>query len=275
MASPLRRAWRARRPSVRARYDEGRVDSGFVDELSDDDLARVNGLLPWRCFTVDVHGRPFGAVAWEGKRADPQPVPDPRIERMDAHFGLAGQRVLEVGCFEGVHTIALCRRAAAVTAVDARVENVVKTIVRCAMFGHHPTVFTCDLEDAELPADRLRADLCHHVGVLYHLADPVRHLERLAPLVGRGLMLDTHVAAPAEVDAEHEARGRVYRVRRYREAGRADPFSGMGPEARWLLLDDLEQLLARLGFAVDVAETRQERNGARALILATRSEPAA
>jgi SAM-dependent methyltransferase len=274
VASPLRRGRRARRAPARDRHDHGRVPSGFVDELSEQDLERLNGLLPWQCFTVDTHGRPFGGVAWEGKRTEPQPVPDPRIERMDEHFGLEHRHVLEVGCFEGVHTIALCDRARSVTAVDARVENVVKTIVRCGLFDRHPTVFTCDVERDDLPRERLRADVCHHVGVLYHLADPVRHLKRLVPLLGTGLMLDTHFATPDEVDARYEVDGTEFAVRRYREAGRADPFSGMQAEARWLLLDDLERVLAAEGFVIDLAETREERNGARVLLFATRSEVA-
>ena len=36
----------------------------------------------------------------------------------------------EVGCFEGIHTIALCQLGAEVVAVDARIENTVKRIAR-------------------------------------------------------------------------------------------------------------------------------------------------
>ena len=179
-----RRAWgqyrRARsRPAARHHYDHDRLRLPLVERLSDGDLRALNEMLPWNAFVVDGGGRPFGRPAWSGKRVEPQQVPDPRIVRFDERFGLAGKTVLEIGCFEGLHTAALCERAGAVTAVDARIENVVKTIVRCAFMGHGPAVM---LDDVDSPESTLpQADVCHHVGVLYHLADPIAHLRRLAP----------------------------------------------------------------------------------------------
>jgi SAM-dependent methyltransferase len=259
---------RRRRAHAKSNYVEGRVPTAFVDGLSDADLQRLNSLLPWSCFTVDANGRRFGQPAWEGKRSDPQPVPDRRIELFDQRFGLADKHVLEVGCFEGVHTIALCERARAVTAIDGRIENVVKTIVRCAFFDKHPTVFTHDIERADPGNPRLRADLCHHMGVLYHLSDPVTHLRQLSDWTGHGLMLDSHYVNPEDVDGEYESGGRSYPYRRFGEA-RADPFSGMVDHSKWLQLDDIVATLREAGFAhVEMAEQRQERNGPRLLLFA-------
>src|SRR5688572_19747228 len=100
-----------RRPSLRSlgrvrprsTYEEGRTPAPFVDGLSDSDLDRLNELLPWRCFTVDSHGRPLGGVAWRGKRSTPQRIPDHRIEHFHERFDLSDKHVLEIGCFEGVH----------------------------------------------------------------------------------------------------------------------------------------------------------------------------
>ena len=66
-------------------------------------------------------------------------MPDRRIVLMNEQFDLADKHVLEVGCFEGIHTVSLAMLARKVTALDARMENVVKTIVRSAMFGFTPT----------------------------------------------------------------------------------------------------------------------------------------
>jgi 2-polyprenyl-3-methyl-5-hydroxy-6-metoxy-1,4-benzoquinol methylase len=259
------------RPALEERYAEARALGRFVDRLSDADLTRLNELLPWRCFTVDSHGRPFGGVAWRGKRAAPQLVPDPRIERFHERFDLSDKHVLEIGCFEGVHTIALCRLAERVTAVDARVENVVKTVVRCAFFDERPRVFPYDVESAE-DDEFMRADVCHHVGVLYHLTDPVSHLRRLGTWISHGLMLDTHYARVEEATEEYEAGGEHFRFRRYEERGREDAFSGMQPHSKWLLLDDITRVLRGAGFdAVEIAETRQERNGPRVLLFAERT----
>jgi tRNA (mo5U34)-methyltransferase len=262
-----------RHPPLADRYDEGRVSTPLLEQLDDADVRLVNELLPWQCFTVDSHGRAFGRAAWEGKRNSPQPVPDPRILLFDERFGVAGKRVLEVGCFEGVHTTALCRLGADVVAVDARVENIVKTIVRCAFFGESPSVVPYNLDEAG-PDDEhlLRADLCHHIGVLYHLVDPVAHLQTLGRTIGRGIMLDSHYAAPEDATDGYEVAGRAYRCMRYREGGRESAFSGMESFARWLLLDDIVGVLRASGFdRVDVVERRQERNGPRVLLFAERS----
>ena len=261
---------RRRKAATDARYDHGRVAAPLVERLSDADLERLNELLPWQCFIVDREGRPFGRPAWAGKRVEPQAIPDPRIERLHERFDLADKHVLEVGCFEGVHTAALCGLAREVTAVDARIENVVKTIVRCAFLGHAPRVLTADVDDPE-GGDLPTADVCHHVGVLYHLVDPVGHLERLASRVTHGLMLDTHYARPEDLDGSYEAGGTAYRFQSYAEGGRDDAFSGMHEHAKWLTLDDLVAVLRGRGFAtVDVAEQRDERNGARVLLFAER-----
>jgi tRNA (mo5U34)-methyltransferase len=179
--------------------------------------------------------------------------------------------VLEIGCFEGVHTIALCRLAAGVTAVDARVENVVKTIVRCAFFDAWPRVLMYDVEDTAEEDHLLRADVCHHVGVLYHLADPVSHLRRLGTCISRGLMLDTHYAREEDVAEEYELDCERFRYRRYEEHGRADVFSSIRPHSKWLLLDDIMGALHSAGFdKVDIVERREERNGPRVLLFAER-----
>jgi 2-polyprenyl-3-methyl-5-hydroxy-6-metoxy-1,4-benzoquinol methylase len=259
------------RPALRGDYEEGRTESGFVDRLSEDDLRRLNELLPWRCFTVDTNGRPLGGTAWRGKRDRPEVIPDRRVQLFHERFDLSDKHVLEIGCFEGIHTIALCRLAGRVTAVDARVENVVKTLVRCAFFDEHPRVFVYDVEDSGGEDELVRADVCHHVGVLYHLEDPVSHLRRLGGWISSGVMLDTHYARDEDATESYEVDGERFQFRPYRERGRADVFSGVRPVSRWLRLDDLTELLRGAGFAsVEVVETREERNGPRVLLFAER-----
>lgn len=252
-------------------FEEQRTPAPLLDRLSDDELERLNDVLPWACFTADGRGRRVGDVAWAGKRDEPQVIPDRRGILLDERFGLADKHVLEIGCFEGVHTIGLCQRAAQVTAVDARVENVVKTIVRCAFYGWHPEVFVCDVEDGASMA-QLQADVVHHVGVLYHLRDPVAHLLALGRVARDGVLLDTHVATPAEATESMELDGRTYAYRRYREGGVDEVFSGMYEHAKWLTLEGLVDVLGWAGFGkVDVVEERAERNGTRVLVVGGRS----
>jgi len=268
LGAQLRRLSARRAPALpRAGFPALAQPTPRLAQLSDAELGRLNDLLPWQCFTVDAAGRRFGDRAWAGKREEPQPLPDRRIGLLHSLIGLSGRRVLEIGCFEGVHTIALCERAGQVIAVDARVENVVKTLVRC-----HFYVRRCDVESADDLATLGEVDVVHHVGVLYHLVDPVAHLRQLAALTRVGMMLDTHVARPSEAQAEYDSGGRRYAYRKLKESGVSDAFSGMYDHAKWLTVDALVGLLRELGFAsVTVHEQRDERNGLRILLFAQRS----
>ncbi len=256
----------------RSGYPPSKFDTLPIDALPDSELDRLNGLLPWAAFTVDGRGRRFGNAYSSTKRTVPQEIPDKRIVELDQRVGLAGCRVLEVGCFEGIHTAALCSLGADVTAIDSRIENVVKTVVRCALLGYHPSVLRLDLEEPLPSHVDLACDVLHHVGVLYHLTDPVGHLVSISALTQVGLMLDTHVAPEDDGGSErYSSHGEEYRYHRFSEAGRKAPFAGMQDHAKWLHEADIVDLLRSCGFAdVDVAERRSERNGPRVLIYAQR-----
>lgn len=252
-------------------YVNGKIDSGYVEHISDDELSRLNELLPWMCFTVDLKGRRFGDMAWESKRDAPQTIPDERIELLDKLFNLADKSVLEVGCFEGVHTIALSKFAKEVYAIDSRIENVVKTIVRSHLFGYKPSVFVCDLEnDAE--SSRLpTCDVVHHVGVLYHLKDPVTHLLHLGRIARGGMLLDTHYATEDMLNSKFEVHGRAHRYYKYGEGGRDEVFSGMYDHAKWLSLSDIQLILGEMGFTdIRVHKDEIQRNGPRVTLFAAK-----
>ena len=254
-------------------FQQQLLKTPFVDPLSDADLIELNTLLKWKCFTVDRKGRRFGNAAWKGKRCEPQIIPDRRILLMHERFDLTTKHVLEVGCFEGIHTIGLSQYARKVTAIDSRMENVVKTIVRCAFFGVHPTVFKCNLEEQSINTDLIAADVAHHVGVLYHLKNPVQHLLNLGQHIRLGVLLDTHYALENEANESLTANGKTYRYKRYKEAGHEDVFSGMYDHSKWLTIDDIVAILKGSGFKnVEIVETRNERNGPRILMIAQKSQ---
>lgn len=250
----------------------GEVDIPGVDKLPDDELDRLNKLLPWAAFVLDRNGRKFGVAHSATKRNVPQAMPDPRIVELNERIPLRDLTVFEIGCFEGIHTTALAMFANRVLACDSRIENVVKTIVRCAMYGTSPHIFRWDAEEA-LPEDiSLECDVLHHVGVLYHLTDPVGHLKMLLPGVRKAVMLDTQIAPEDAQALTYNSDGNSYRYHHYREAGRDAPFAGMLDHAKWLFKDDLIALLREAGFdSVDVANFEIQRNGPRILIYATRS----
>jgi len=250
---------------------QGRTETTYVDYLSDEDLNRLNDLLPWQCYTLDSRGRRFGKQASTTKRNLPQTIPDRRITELNKRFPLQGLTVLEVGCFEGVHTIALAGYGAKVVGIDSRIENVAKTMVRTWSFGFEATVFKCDVEQEADFSKVPEVDITHHMGVLYHLVDPVTHLQKLANRTRKAILLDTHYASADETNKTYQVGGVSYPYKHYREGGRKEAFAGMYDHAKWLPLETLVSILKQCGFAnVDVAELRVERNGARTLIFANR-----
>ena len=258
---------------IRAEPASASPDKSFLARLTDDELRRLNELLPWSCFILDSQGRKFGKAWSATKRSIPQEIPDYRIVELDKRCPLVGRDVLEIGCFEGVHTVALARLARRVVAVDSRIENVVKTIVRCAALGESPFVVPWNVENGLVPELDLSCDVLYHVGVLYHLVDPVRHLKEVLPLVRDTVMLDTHVASTNTRPDEYVSGNERVKYQKYQEGGREEPFAGMADHAKWLYEADLVRILQNAGFAaVDVAERRSERNGPRVLIYASRVE---
>ncbi|MDJ0682196.1 MAG: methyltransferase domain-containing protein [Xenococcaceae cyanobacterium MO_167.B52] len=254
-------------------FNEYRNKIQFVDFLRDEDLEELNNILKWNCFVVDNNGRRFGNIAWQGKRDKPQIIPDRRILLMNEYFNLADKHILEIGCFEGIHTIGLAQYAKQVTAFDSRIENVVKAIIRCSFFGYHPNIFKFNIEEYTTNhIDLLSADIIHHVGVLYHLQNPVKHILELGEYIRVGIMLDTHYALDEQATEIYEVNGKKYHYKKYREKGYADVFSGMYEFSKWLKLDDIVSLLKESGFGqVDILEQRDERNGARVLLMAKKS----
>lgn len=252
-------------------FQPAKAPAGFVDLLTDGELEELNSLLPWKCFTADASGRRFGWPASASKRNVPQEIPDYRTPMLDAEFSLRGKHVLEVGCFEGVHTTGLATLGATVTAIDSRMENVVKTMVRTGFHGYPVKVFKCDVEKSEDFARLPEADIVHHIGVLYHLKDPVSHLLAMGRLAKVGVMLDTHIARPEEATRSYRAAGREFSYKHYREGGYENVFAGMYDHAKWLTLNTIRLLLTEIGFGrIRVIEERDERNGPRVLLIAAR-----
>jgi SAM-dependent methyltransferase len=237
--------------------------------LSDRDLADLNQMLAWHAGTTLADGRLLGRLgAIRGKRDAPQRIPDKRIALLDQKISLRDKSILEVGCFEGIHTVGLRIYSDDVTAVDIRPINVVKTLARLAYHGTYAKVFQADIE--QLPAGFGSFDVIFHCGVLYHLMNPAEHLQRLGGM-SRHLFLDTHVEEPETAVQARSMSGKQYWGAYHDEEGWCDPFSGKDRKAFWLRQDSLELLLAMAGFHhVEILQRRDERNGPRIALLASR-----
>jgi 2-polyprenyl-3-methyl-5-hydroxy-6-metoxy-1,4-benzoquinol methylase len=237
-------------------------------KIPDSTLSEINSMLDWRAGTL-LDGRILGRLGvTPGKRTSPGRIPDYRIEKLHQLVNLTGKSILEVGCFEGIHTLGLKLYSDDVTAIDIRPLNVVKTLARLSMHGANAKVFVADVE--ELSAEFGQFDVVFHCGVLYHLMSPVEHLLSLGPVCNT-IFLDTHVARDEAAIIERKAGEFLYRGAYHGEADWLDPFSGKDAQSFWLTKESLREALLGAGFSLlTLIEDREERNGPRVAILAAK-----
>lgn len=260
-------------PLARRARDLAGSTQAPLTHMTDDELEELNTLLPWAAMTVDASARTVGQPYSPKKRNNPHDLIDGRQARFNEAFPLKGRHVLEMGCFEGIHTLGLLLLGAQVTAVDGRMENVLKTLARLWAYGQAADVRVWNVErpiKADMPESW---DVLHHIGVLYHLTDPVEHLMQVLPRTRQAVLLDTHVASPETLAGERYVVGeRAFSYSREPESMAAlSPFAGMLDHAKYLLVEDLMGILKDHGFGdVRLVENRAERNGPRVLIWAFR-----
>ena len=241
-----------------------------LSALEQPELDALNSLLPWGAMTTDKDGRVVGASWSRSKRTMVQKLVDSRIILFNKVLPLKGRHVLEVGCFEGIHTIGCAAHGERVTGVDIRMENVLKSLARLWAYGIKADVCVWDLEKGEPPATvPARWDILHHVGVLYHLSNPAEHLALALDRTTAGLLLDTHVATDLEdASGVYEALGRKFSYS-HKDETPISPFAGVLDHDKWLLVEDLEWICKDRGFTdVRVQNIRDERNGKRVLLWA-------
>jgi tRNA (mo5U34)-methyltransferase len=236
--------------------------------LTDQQLADFQAALSWKTGAELPDGRLLGVA---GKRGGMLHGLDPRVAAVRDRLASAHKTVLEIGCCEGIHTVQLAGVCREVVGLDVRPHNIACALTR--LFVHGVTNARLLLHDARELDDRLgRFDILFHVGVLYHLSDPVDHLRRVAGLAD-SFLLDTHYATEdlPFPRADITAQGRTYRAKVYQEGEWSDVFSGVEPKSRWVYRDDLLRLIGDLGFgSVEVLDDRSERNGPRFTVLARR-----
>jgi len=106
--------------------------------------------------------------------------PFDRIMPDDLH----GQRVLEIGCGMGLHSLELARRGAEVHAVDLTDTAVEATQARMKVFGVEADIRQADAES--LPYDDRTFDLVWSWGVIHHSARTARIVREIARVLKPG-----------------------------------------------------------------------------------------
>lgn len=251
-----------------------------LDLLDSASLEKLNAMVPWSSYFNFGGTKTLGTPWSERKRHAPQPFPDRGVEKLNEIVPLEGLSVLELGCYEGHHTVSLARHAAEVWAIDGRIENVIKTLVRVWGAGceKRATVNCIDLEKGALQ-DQIRVlgrkkgfDLIHHRGVLYHLSDPVNHVYECAAICNKHFYLHTQIASDDMGTDTSSAHWKTYQVYRYKEPKSSfSPFSGITQQALWLTKQSLMDLLKDAGFnEINIISEVQERNGPRIEMVCSR-----
>lgn len=235
-----------------------------MQKWTDDQLAEFQAAHAWSTARPIPDGRMLGAGKSSTSRVDP------RVEAVRTRLGV-GLRVLEVGACEAQHTVLLAPFCKEVVAIEVRPKNVVGALIRQFVNGAR-NVQNLVMDVRDVPPEMGPFDLVFHVGVLYHLPNPVEHLHQIGRLGASALLLDTHYATDAlekfpATTIRHG--GETYRARIYREKGWADAFSGVEARSTWLYREDLLALVARTGFPqIEILRDEQERNGPRIGLLA-------
>jgi 2-polyprenyl-3-methyl-5-hydroxy-6-metoxy-1,4-benzoquinol methylase len=243
-------------------------------------LERLDAMLPWSSFNELPGKRTLGSAWSSQKRHTSAPFPDPLVVKLNQRMPLKGLKILELGCFEGHHSVSLARHAYEVWAIDGRIENVIKTLVRIWMAEMERIVAVnfLDLEQGtlkqqlELLGRKEGFDLVHHRGVLYHLSNPVSHLAQCAEISNKHIYLHTQIATPEQAKDKLIFKSKEYAVYRYREPKvQFAPFAGITTHAHWMTEVSLLELLRDLGFKhIDIIANVVERNGLRIELIASK-----
>ncbi len=200
--------------------------------------AEFAALGPW-IYQFQIAGQTYGG----GISA----VGDVRVERF-LRYAPKARTILELGSLEGAHSFILAENGERIVALEGREANLRKArFVQQLLKIGNVKFEQANLEDADLAAfGEFDAVFC--CGLLYHLPEPWRLLERL-PAVAPLLFIWTQYAA------ENEARdiGRGLRAKTHIEGGADEPLSGLSPTATWLTHESLRDLLRACGYQrVDV-----------------------
>lgn len=190
-------------------------------------------------------------------------IPERRVLLAQDRISFQEKSVVEFGCFDGSHTIALCRISNKVTAIGHLDENLELTRLRCELYGAEPIFKKMDFEK-EIPE---RADIYFHSGILSNLTDPAGHLVKIAPLCTE-LFLDTHYAKAANVSYRSLVAKEDYlcQVIPDPHGHSRSPAKGF---SRWLPKKAILFILERFFKNVEVVLDERDANGMRMSVVAS------
>ena len=194
-----------------------------------------------------------------GKDADVNPYRLQRLVRMitDLYGSFKGLRVLDIGSFEGAHSIEFALRGSQVLGVEGRDANLAKARFAQEILGLTNVEFVKD-DVRNISVDKYgQFDVVLCSGILYHLDEPdiFTFLDSVASVVRKCAIIDTHISVLPEQKVSF--RGEDYFGLFYieypqkpseEEEGKAVGASIGNLKSFWLTRPSLYNFLSRVGF---------------------------
>lgn len=199
--------------------------------------AEFDALGPW-VTQFEIDGEKFGGW-YEAASGN-----DERVQQFLAAFPDAGS-VLELGCLEGGHTVAIARALpqARIVGIEGRTANADRARLVMRTLGlTNVEIREADLETFDLTTLG-RFDAVFNCGLLYHLPRPWELLRRIADIT-QGMYLSTHYARAEQVNSEVKG----YPGFSYGEYGLDEPLSGLSENSFWPTREGLLKMLRDAGF---------------------------
>lgn len=180
-------------------------------------------------------------------------------------FALHARTILELGALEGAHTFMLAQHPGVqrVLAVEGRESNLRKARFLQRLFRVENAEFVqANLETDPLSFGNFDAVFCS--GLLYHLPEPWKLIERLAAIAPK-LFLWTMYSDDASAEVVVDG----FRGRRQTEGGVDEQLSGLSPFSLWLTLGSLIEALTRSGYGrIEIIKNDLTHPAGRAVTLA-------
>ena len=185
-----------------------------------EEFARLGEVSPWKA-TFVIDGQVFGSGL--NHELDVRP---PQLFRLVP----GAARILELGSCQGGGTFQLARHGGVreVVAIEGRDYHVEKAkLVQRALGVSNVTFLQANLEDFDL-APLGRFDVVYCVGLLYHLPEPWRLLQKLADTTDT-VYLNTDYCRLSQVNLTVNG----YEGMKWSEGGYDDPLCGLSSWSFW------------------------------------------
>jgi 2-polyprenyl-3-methyl-5-hydroxy-6-metoxy-1,4-benzoquinol methylase len=171
--------------------------------------------------------------------------------------GVAGKRIVDLGCLEGGYAVSFAREGLHTLGIDVRQTN----LVNCQYVKQATNLpnleFVCDDVSNLEKYGKFDAIFC--CGILYHLEEPRKFLEQMSRTCERVLIIDTHVAAEkrnrklrlSKITQNEGLTGRWYPELPNERVRREEKWSSWNnPRSFWPMKRDLVEALRQIGFCM-------------------------